>query len=225
MKNALKKQPKTEQKTADDHGVDTLLLEIREEIKRDEMIKLIKKHSGLAIALTILLVVGVAAFQIYKHYDDKATQQAGAQLLAALEADEPNFSAFEKAAKNRHYSDLATISKANSLLKNGDTQKALKTYEQVAKNGKEKIFRDLATLNVANLLLNQDAKNEKIEQKLKSLIDSKSHFSYSAKDLLAVYYVQNENYDAARKLLKELAKDANAPVTISHRAKQMLTTI
>jgi hypothetical protein len=221
MKNALKKTDKA----ADDHGVDTLLLEIKEEIKRDEMVKLIKRHKPTAIAAVILLVLGVSGFQVYNHYDTKAAQKAGNQVLTSLQQSEPNLAALDKAAENSRYSDIALISKANVLVKTGDQQKALKTYEHIAKNGKERIFRDLGALNAANIMLNQDATNPKIEAELKTLIDSKSKFSYSAKDLLAVYYIQNNKKDEAKTILKDLYKDTNAPVTISHRAKQLLNTI
>jgi hypothetical protein len=221
MKNALKKTDKK----AEDHGADTLLLEIQEEIKRDEMIKLLRRHGNTVITLLVLLVVSVAGYQIFQHYDRQANQKSAALVLGTLQNPTPDLKALDTAAKNRKYADLANLSKANLLVKNGELDKALAEYQKVSANGHNQIFRDLATLNAANLELNKNPADDKIEKQLKQLIDGKSYFSYTAKDLLAVYYVQNNKNTEAKAILQDLSSDANAPVTISHRAKQLLSAI
>jgi len=66
---------------------DSFIQEVTEEVRRDQLFKVIRKYGWVAIAL-VILIVGGAAYREYSVAKERATAQTfGSEILAALGKD------------------------------------------------------------------------------------------------------------------------------------------
>src|SRR5512143_490318 len=62
---------------------DSLLREVAEDLRRDRMLTLWKRYGAYAIALVVGLLLAVAGFQIWKHFERQRLAEASMQFAEA----------------------------------------------------------------------------------------------------------------------------------------------
>ena len=215
---------------ADDH--DSLLREVQEEIRREQMEKLWQKYNGLILAGAALIVLAVAGYKYLETRRMAAEQTAGANFAAAeslsddkkkTEAD----AAFQKIADSgpAGYAALAKLQMAGAQAKAGKTADAIATYDALAKDaGADNLLKSFAQLQAASLRL-PDADYAEIQNRLTPLAGDGAPFGMSARELLGLAAYKAKKYDEARKYLEPLLVDPNAPQALQDRVKVMMGNI
>lgn len=215
---------------ADDH--DSLLREVEEEIRREQMQKLWQRYNGLIVAGAALVVLAVAGYKYLETRRISAEQNAGAEYSAAstLSDDKKKSeaeTAFKKLADEgpSGYGSLAKLQLAGAQAKDGKTADAIATYDSLAKDsGADNLLKSFAQLQAASLRM-PDADYAEIQNRLTPLAGDDAPFSKSARELLGVAAYKAGKYDEARKYLEPLLIDPNTSEALQERVKVVMSDI
>ncbi len=211
---------------------DSLLREVEQEIRREQMAKLWQRYSGLIIAAAAFLVLAVAGYKFFESRRIVAEQAAGADYSAAetlsdnKKKDEAE-AAFKKIADEgpAGYGSLARLQLAAALLKDGKTADAIATYEALAKeSGADNLLKSFAQLQAASLRM-PDADYAEIQNRLTPIAGDDAPFSKSARELLGVAAYKAGKFDEARKYLEPLLIDPNVSEALQERVKILMSGI
>ena len=215
---------------ADDH--DSLLREVEEEIRREQMQKMWQRYNGLILGAAALIVLAVAGYKFLETRRIAAEQSAGAEYAAAeslsddKKKDEAE-AAFKKLADEgpSGYGSLAKLQLAGAQVKDGKAADAIATYDSLAKDsGVDNLLKSFAQLQAASLRM-PDADYAEIQNRLTPLAGDDAPFSKSARELLGVAAYKAGKYDEARKYLEPLLIDPNASEALQDRVKIVMSNI
>ncbi|MGL4397684.1 MAG: tetratricopeptide repeat protein [Hyphomicrobium sp.] len=215
---------------ADDR--DSLLREVDEELRREQLQKLWERYNGLILGGAALIVVAVAGYKFMETRRITAAQTAGAEFSKArtLEADkkaEDAQKAYEALAQSgpSGYAALAQLHLAKIHIDAGRTADALAIYETLAKNvSADGLVRGFAQLQAASLRLGE-ADFTEIKNRLTPLVSSDSAYKVSANELLGLAAFKAGNLAEARAYLEPLLIDPAASNAIQDRIKIVLGSV
>jgi hypothetical protein len=215
---------------ADDH--DSLLREVEEEIRREQMQKMWQRYNGLILGAAALIVLAVAGYKFLETRRIAAEQSAGAEYAAAeslsddKKKDEAK-AAFKKLADGgpSGYGSLAKLQLAGAQVKDGKAADAIATYDSLAADsGVDNLLKSFAQLQAASLRM-PDADYAEIQNRLTPLAGDDAPFSKSARELLGIAAYKAGKYDEARKYLEPLLIDPNASEALQERVKIVMSDI
>ncbi len=215
---------------ADDR--DSLLREVDEELRRDQMQKIWERYSGLIFGVAALIVVGVWGYKFLESRRISAAETAGAEFAAAsqLAANSKNDDAqkaFEKIAASgpSGYAALAKLQVAGAQAKAGKSAEALATFDALAKEpGTDDLLKSFAQLQAASLRLGE-ADFTEMQNRLNSLVGDASPFKTTARELLGFAAFKGGKFEEARKHLEPLLIDPAASRAIQERIKIVMAQI
>ena len=215
---------------ADDR--DSLLREVEEEIRREQMQKLWDRYNGLIIGAAALIVIGVGGYKLLESRRIEASQAAGAQFATALQfsedkKDEDALKAFDAIAQSgpAGYAALAKLNVAGAHARAGKTAEAIAAYESVvSQSGGDALLKNYAQLQVAALKLSDGDYNEQ-QNRLKSLATDGSPFKITARELQGISAFKAGKFSEARQFLEPLLIDQNASRAIQERVKIVMAEI
>lgn len=215
---------------ADDR--DSLLREVDEELRREQMEKIWARYNGLILGAAALVVLGVGTYKFLETRRIAAAETAGAEYAAAENlSDDKKKPEAEKAfaaiADNgpAGYAALAKLQLAGAQQKAGKTAEAIATYDLLAKHpGSDDLLKSFAQLQAASLSLS-DTDYAEIQNRLTPLAADDQPFSKSAKELLGIAAYRAKKYDEARKYLEPLLIDPNATDAVQDRVKVVMANI
>ena len=210
---------------------DSLLREIDEDLRQEKYAKLWKQHGGHVIAAAVLLVVGVAGYQGWRHYDINNREAlgerfAGAMKMARDDSPAEASKAFSRLARDGGgYSVLARFQEAALLAGSKDRAAAASVYRELADdNGVDAVYRDLAV--VLGVLQESEVGDiGSLTLRLAPLTADSNPWRHSAREISAVLALRSGDRDKAVEIFGGLAKDASAPEGIRARAGEMLAAI
>lgn len=205
--------------------------EVDEEVRRERAQKLWKRWSPLIIGVVLLILVGVAGYEVWKGWQAEKTAAAGARFTNALslaQAGKPAeaATAFADLAKGgaAGYADLARFQQAANLVDAKDITGAVAVYDAIA--GDSSVtprFRDLARYLAIFHGLDQ-LPLEQVKQRLAG-IASDSPWVANARELGAVAELRAGNTAEARRQLTALADDPLVPTGLRGRATELLAAL
>jgi len=215
---------------ADNH--DTLIRQVEEELRREQLEKLWAKYAPYAVAAALAIVVGVAGWKFLEARRIAAAQAAGeryaaAQALAAEGKDAEAAAAFGSIAESGSagYAALAQLQTAGAELKAGKKAEALAKFEQIANNGAgDKLIQDYAALQAAAIRVG-DADFTEIENRLNRLTGESGPWRASALELLGLAAFKAGKMDKARMAFEQLLSDRGTPPGVSERVQVLLGQI
>lgn len=211
---------------------DSLLREVDEELRREQMQKLWERYNGLILGGAALIVAAVGGYKWLESRRIAATEAAGAEYVAALKlstdkkAEEAD-KAFNTIAQSgtSGYGALAMLQLAGSQAKAGKTAEALANYEALAKSSAaDELLKSFATLQAASLRMGE-ADFTEIENRLTPLSGDSSPFKISARELLGFAAYNAGKLDVARKYLEPLLIDPKSTAAIQERVKIVMGEI
>ena len=204
--------------------------EVEEEVRRERLTKLWKKYGDYAIAVAAVLIIGVAGFKLWQHYQFVQTQKASAAYLQALELSgagraEDTADRFAKIAKTAPsgYALVAQMSQANTLLAAGKTQEAIALYKKIADKDSKDIG-EAARIRAAWALADNTSKAE-LEKLLEPLNTDTSGWRFMAREILAYADFRDGRLKESGAAYGKIAADAAAPAEIRQRAQAMAMLI
>ena len=215
---------------ADDR--DSLLREVDEELRREQMQKIWERYNGLILGVAALIVLGVGGYKVLQGRRIAAVEAAGADYAAALKLTENNKTdeatkAFEAIAQAgpSGYAALAKLHLAGALAKAGKTAEAVAAYQALASDAStDSLLKNYAELQVASLKLGEADFTEQ-QNRLTPLAGEDGTFKITARELLGLSAFKAGKLDEARKYFEPLLLDPKATRAIQDRVKIVMGEI
>jgi hypothetical protein len=201
--------------------------EVQEEVRREQLKKLWERYQTLIVAVALLIVLGVGGWRGFVYWENKKSQEAGAQFEAAATLAEQNKSAeaeaaFQKLAAEapQGYRLLAKFRAAAELAKR-DPAAAVKMYDEIAADRNTPAAeRDLAALRAGSLLVDT-ASYADVKARLEPLTGPDRAYRHSARELLAVSAWRNKDLTATRQWIEAINTDPVTPQTLRSRMEAL----
>ncbi len=202
---------------------DDFIREVDEELRRDQVAQLWKKHSNWIVGVAVVVVASVAGYNFWVYRQTQAMHTASTQYDAATSLFQQDK---RKEAEGRlgvlaleppsGYPLLARFRLAASQ-GTQDPEAGAKAYDELAKTaGIEPVWRDLALLRAAALKI--DGKEaEAAAASLESLAGADGVWRHSARDLLFAYAIGKSDYAAAGRWLEKMSADSATPSDLRQR--------
>ncbi len=203
--------------------------EVDEEVRRERLQALWKRHGNLLLALLVLAVAAVGGWRGYQYWEAKKAAAAGAAFDAAVTLAEEGKAADAEAAFSsianegtQGYRTLARLRLAATIAER-DPKAAVVTYDAIAADASTgKVFQDLAGVR-AGMLLVDSATLPELTQRLEPLAQAGSAFRHTARELLALAAVRASDRVAAKKWFDMVLGDAETPQGVRARIDTLMT--
>lgn len=204
---------------------ESALREVDQDLDEERQWARFQKYGPAAIAGAVLLVAGVAGWQIYNAQRDAAAKEQSLELRNALElmAENPQSGREDLAAiaqtSNTGVGVLAQFHRAASFARNGERLSAIEAYRDIYnKSATPKRLKTLARLRAAYLSIADG--RDAVFKDLGDLEQSPDTFGYYAKEISGIAAIQEKDFETAIAIFEGLANDIAAPEAISQRAKE-----
>jgi hypothetical protein len=205
--------------------------EVDEEVRRERLQKLWDRYSVYIIAVAVLIVASIGAWQAYQWWDAKKAAAAGAAFEAALSlSDEGKHAeadaAFAKIAAEAPagYRTLARLRAAAELAQTKPAD-AAKAYDELAADTSlGQTLHDLAAVR-AGMLMVDTASLAEMRRRLDPVAEPGHAFRHNARELLALSAWRNHDFTAARRYIDMIAADAETPPGTRARADMLSALI
>ncbi len=214
-----------------DQNDDSLIREVNEELREEQMMKLWKRYGNYVVGVAVLIVVIVAGNQIWKNYDistrtAESDQYFTAQQLAAAGNNAEALNAMKALAGSASsgYGVLAKFQEAALLVETGNSAGAAMLYQQIARE----TIGDVALSGLANILAAMVEVNAggydraAMEFRLSTLAEENHPYRHSARELLAIIAMEHSDTEKANTALNTLINDKSAPQNLRVRAEKLL---
>ena len=206
--------------------------EVDEDLRRDKLDKLWKKHGLQFIGMAVAVVLAVAGVQGWQAYDldqrGKLSDRYGAALELAQGGDtSAGLDAMidMSEASDSGYAGLAAFEEARLRVESGDTAGAIALWDRIAgETGLGPGFKEAATL--FSVLHQIDNGNPSaLRSRLEPLSADSQPFRSTARELLAVIALGDGDTASARAFYTQISDDREAPAGLRRRAAQMLAAL
>jgi hypothetical protein len=209
--------------------VSDIFREVEEEVRRERYEKLWKQYGDYVIAAAAVLIIGVAGYKLWQHYEFVETQKASAAYLQAMEVSSAKpieaAALYAKLAQKAPsgYAATAELAEAGDLNAAGKKAEALALYRRIIAKHDDEVG-EIARLRAAWLTADS-AKKSDLEELLQPVNGDKSGWRFMAREILAYADFRDGRLDASRAAFAKLAADTAAPDTIRMRAKAMASLL
>jgi hypothetical protein len=210
--------------------------EVDEEVRRDRATEIWKKHGSKFIALAVVFIGGIAAWQFWLNHQFRERAALGTryeQAIAELATSKPDASAVLTALASEKsggtYAQLARFRLAGELATkaNDDASRtnAVSAYDTLAGDAAVPAeWRDIARLRAAYVMIDH-APFADVEKRLQPLVTPAGTFRHSAREGLALAAYRTGNFDKALDALQAIILDVDAPSALRQRAEILLAVV
>jgi len=204
---------------------DPILRELESEVRREQLAKLWDRYGLYAVALAVVIVLGVGGYQWWQARSLAASQEAGARYQAAVQLAEQGKTeearkALESIAQEgpAGYASLARLQLAGEAASAGKKDEALAAYEAIAADsGVDQLMRQYAELQIASLKVDT-ADFTEMQNRLTPLTGENNAWRHSARELLGLSAYRAGRLEEARQIFLELAADQQTPPSVRERS-------
>jgi hypothetical protein len=191
--------------------------EVDEEYRRDRIMEIWKRYSGVIVGLIIVVVVGVGGWRYWQYAERQRAEAAAIRYEEALRLarggkTEEAEQSLESLAKDapRGYQTLSRFRLAAELGKQNADDGA-KAYDALAGDANvEPVMQDLARLRAAMLRLDA-ADPVAVQPALERLTTPTNVWRHTARELLGVGAMKRGDYDTAGRWFDQIAADRDTP--------------
>jgi hypothetical protein len=196
--------------------------EVDEEYRRDRVMEIWKRYSGVIVGLVILFVAAVGGWRYWQHAEQQRAEAAASRYEDAVrlaregKGDEAEKS-LEDLAKEapQGYAVLSRFRLAAELGK-GDAENGAKAFDALAGDSRvEPVMQDLARLRAAMLRMDPDP--AAAQSALERLATPTNVWRHSAREFLGLMAMKRGDYDAAGRWFDQIAADREAPQAVRGR--------
>ncbi len=207
---------------------DTFIDEVNEEVRRDNLFKMMKRYGWIPVVL-ILAIVGGAAYNEYTKAQTRgAAEMLGDNILAALAQNDAAARATTLAglsAETPGGDAILQFLAATAQAEAGDTDKAIASLNAVALNGDvPEIYRQIASFKALTL---QSATMPAAERRLQfeALARPGARLRLLAEEQLALIDISEGQVDAALTRLQAILQDAEIDRGLQQRVSQVIVAL
>lgn len=206
---------------------DSFIDEVTEELRRDQLFRLIRKYGWIAILLVLILVGGAAFNEFRKARIALASQDLGDSILEALKTENPadRAAALQKLREDGDKATILALLKANEDFSADDISAAQQALSQIALDANQPlIYRHLAEFKL--LLIQGDAlpAAERMSR-FESLAIPGAPFRLLAEEQMALTEMATGKTDAALKRLQEILADGEVTAGLRRRVSQLIVAL
>jgi hypothetical protein len=191
--------------------------EVDEEYRRDQIMQIWKRYSGVIVGLIILLVAAVGGWRYWQHVERQRAEAAAVRYEDALRLARDGNSAeagraFDALAKDapQGYQMLSRFRVAAELGKQNPEDGA-KAYDALAAETRvEPAMQDLARLRAVMLRMDT-ADPATVQPALERLATPTNVWRHTARELLGLGAMKRGDYDNAGRWFDQIAADRDTP--------------
>jgi hypothetical protein len=191
--------------------------EVDEEYRRDQIMQIWKRYSGVIVGVIILVVVAVGGWRYWQYAERQRAEAAAVRYEDALRLardgkSEEAEQALEALAKDapQGYQALSRFRLAAELGKQNPEDGA-KAYDALASDARvEPVMQDLARLRAAMLRLDT-ADPTVVQPALERLATPTNVWRHTARELLGLSAMKRGDFDAAGRWFDQIAADRDTP--------------
>jgi hypothetical protein len=210
---------------------DSLLREVDEELRREQIAKLWDKYGVYALIGAAIIVLAVGGFKYWEARQLQAREAAGARFLTAIKdlaeskANDAQ-TVLESISKSgpAGYAILARLRLAAADAKAGKLADAVAAYDAIANQGDvDPMLADFARFQAAMLRLDTADWTE-LQNRLNGLTE-RSAWRYSAREALGLAALRAGKTEEARQLFEQILADRATPPSIAERARTVMAML
>lgn len=206
---------------------DSFIDEVSEEVRRDQLFKVMKKYGWIAILLVILLVGGAAFNEYRKNTARTEAQNFGDVILLSLQADDPaaRVAALDKITTDGEKSALLGFVVAGEDVNAGSQDKAIERLQAISSDTTlSNVYRQLADLKLV-LLQGEDLSTDERMARLTPLAIAGSPFRLLAEEQMALAEISANDTDAALFRLQGILADGEVTAGLRRRVSQLIVAL
>ncbi|MBC6440314.1 MAG: tetratricopeptide repeat protein [Rhodospirillales bacterium] len=206
---------------------DQLLREVKEDLQREQWLRLWKAYGRYVVGAITLVVLIVAGYTGYTNWRKGQLVENGHTFWladrAATLGDNDEAQAYFNALLedgNAGYPYLAGLRQAQILARDGDREAAVAIYDQLAgMNAVDERYRQLAAL-YAVILLVDDGDSTDVMARIEPLLAG--DWRHSAMEMKGLLEIRDGETAAAAATFEAIIADPNTPITLRNRASELL---
>jgi hypothetical protein len=191
--------------------------EVDEEYRRDQIMQIWKRYSGVIVGVIILVVAAVGGWRYWQYAERQQAEAAAVRYEDALRLARDGKSeeaerALEALAKDapRGYQTLSRFRLAAELGRQ-NAEDGAKAYDALAADANvEPVMQDLARLRAAMLRLDA-AEPGAVQPALERLATPTNVWRHTARELLGLSAIKRGDYDGAGRWFDQIAADRDTP--------------
>ena len=205
--------------------------EIDEEVRRDKAAAILKRYGNVFLALAVIAIGAVAAWQYWVYRQNAAAQAEGARLEAALKSSRDGSSAEAEAALKdiastapAGYREIARFRLAAETAK-GDPAAGAAAFQALAADSSlSQLYRDLAGLRAGMLKVDTGTYDE-VRAILEPISAAQGVWRHSAREFLGIAALKANRYDDAGSWFDAIMTDAQSPAALRQRTNLYLALV
>ncbi len=210
---------------------DLLLREIEEEMRQERALKVWKRYGSYFIVAGAAIVLGVAGWQ-YRQQEDRAERERLGQILFSAQqiAESAPARALQAIETLRNlkggYGLLARFEEAGLLAAQGDHEGAADAFRAISGAAETpELYKGYAAILTAIHTMSAGGDLDALKGRLAPLDAANEAWRHSARELLGVIALEENDKTAARGYFQEIADDDEAPRRMRLRATELLTIL
>lgn len=199
--------------------------EVDEELRREKMEAFWKENGNFIITLIVLVILSTAATAAWRSWSSDRKADKTAILMEAVYTQDADTKARMLkdfiADNDGFHGALARLSAADMHLKDGDSDKAVALYAEVAADGDvDQLYRDLARLlSISAKLDTADA--GALTQDINVLDRPGNAWQLEAQEMRGLLAAREGDYAKAVEIMTTLRENQNAPDSMRGRAEAL----
>lgn len=206
---------------------ETFIDEVSEEVRKDQLFGYMRKYGWIAVLVVLLVVGGTAFSEFRKSQAETSAQDAGDEILAALEIDDDGqrAAALQSIEATGGAGAITGLLAAADLTETGDVAGATAALEAVALyDAAPQVYRDLAALK--SVMVQSDSLPiEDRRALLAGLAAPGGAFRLLAAEQLALISVEAGDTDTAIEQFLAIGQDAETTQGLRERAFSMIVAL
>lgn len=208
---------------------ESIFREVDDEVRTEEYKKIWDRYGKYFTGLAIVAVAAVAAFQGWKYYQVKQSEDAGVIYADAVKkaANGKTDDALAAFAAVNHvgYSQLAKLQEARLMADKGEADKAVAAYDAfVADPANDPALADLARIRAGYMLVDSKSPDELLVRLGKFDKDGQV-WRNQVREIFGLSAYRTKDFAMADRYMRAIYDDAEAPSALRQRAQLMVQLI
>ncbi|MCB8874309.1 DUF2659 family protein [Acidisoma silvae] len=206
--------------------------EVDEDIRAERVARFARRYAILLIGVVVLVILGVAGWQVWSWHQGQLNARAGSAYLAVMEQAGQRGSAADRDhlaqsfgavadSSPQGYATLAKLNQASLLADSGHLKEAEPIWDGLINDGNlNPVLRQVATLGWASHEIDT-AEPSLIQARLEGLAADSSPWRPLALQYLALLSIRTGHKDQAIKTLQQVAGDISTPADMRNMANAL----
>lgn len=193
-----------------------ILDEAREAVQQERMVAMLKKYGSVIILSTVVVVIAIVGWQMWKAHQTNAALATSQQYFDALEQLQAGNQGAAETTLNTiiengsdGYKTIAMLQLAAEKMLAGKKDEAIALYNKVEKEAADKAFRELGALLAAQ------HKGEAIQK-------TDGVWKFTALEIQGLKQLEAKEYAKARESFTTISTDPATPQSLRERAADYL---